>query len=569
MKNSMQKIFIRKFTLFIVIPILLLLGIWSPFFIYEIKKDATQNINLLIENYTAALEQEIENGSLKMSQFLSMNEFQVLDMMSRYHFHEAEHTYEYYKMLESQFTQLTIPNMGVDGMLFYFENGEVYNYKTLADVSVEKIKQSPWYVEAHEKSDRVIVGTEKAIDFIPNLNVKEKQELLFVFAPYLHDPLDQLDIVIMFQESVTFETLNSLEVTDYSAYIVNADDDILVQSDDRYITKLGNVEEIGFDLVNIYEKRKIKQTDWELILIMNQSQILWEYGKSIFVIMFLVIAIFMVFTFFLRDFFRSIVNPVENLSRKMEDFDLETSSMEIDTHAPYEIQYIQGEFNEMLVRINTLVQENQEKEYARHVEELRALQMQINPHFLSNTLNTIKFMAEVSKHEGIRKMTESLMQISDSSFRSPSTFHTVDAEIETISSYIYIMKVRYADGFSVEIDVENGCRAYEIPKLIVQPFLENSLLHGLDDTLDDYRIRISVAEIGECINITIEDNGRGIPPEKLQELKAVAQENCGKIGIVNVTKRLSLCYGEEFVFSIESEVNVGTKIVLSIPKEKK
>lgn len=249
----------------------------------------------------------------------------------------------------------------------------------------------------------------------------------------------------------------------------------------------------------------------------------------------------------------------------MQALDLKASSIEINTEAPYEIQQIQMQFNEMVCRIQNLVTVNQQNEYARHQEELKALQSQINPHFFSNTLNTIKFMAQVSKNEGIRQMTDALMQITDCSFRDFESTHTLEDEVHMLEAYLCIMKIRYAENFSVMIDIEEQCKGYRIPKLVLQPFIENALTHGLLDEMAEGRIKVGIHKAGKFIVIVIEDNGCGISNEILEQIKDGYETKAGRIGIANVLKRLPLYYGEDFVFLIESSLGVGTKVEIRIP----
>ena len=155
--------------------------------------------------------------------------------------------------------------------------------------------------------------------------------------------------------------------------------------------------------------------------------------------------IFFVFYLFARGFFNTLALPIATLTKEMQALDLKASSIEINTEAPYEIQQIQMQFNEMVCRIQNLVTVNQQNEYARHQEELKALQSQINPHFFSNTLNTIKFMAQVSKNEGIRQMTDALMQILDCSFRDFESTQTLEDEVHMLEAYLCIMKIRDAE----------------------------------------------------------------------------------------------------------------------------
>ena len=160
--------------------------------------------------------------------------------------------------------------------------------------------------------------------------------------------------------------------------------------------------------------------------------------------------------------------------------------------------------------IQTLIENNKAEEFARHKEELYALQLQINPHFLSNSLNTIQFMAQVAKYEGIRKMTEALIHLVDCSFRNQNGTHSIKDELDMLNNYIYIMNIRYAESLEVLCDIDEECKKYKIPLLLLQPLIENSILHGFQESINQGIIKIQIKIVGEYLQIIIEDNGIGI-----------------------------------------------------------
>ena len=199
------------------------------------------------------------------------------------------------------------------------------------------------------------------------------------------------------------------------------------------------------------------------------------------------------------------------------------------------------------------------------MEELYALQLQINPHFLSNTLNTIRFMAQVAKYESIERMTEALIQIMDCTFRDYNSQHSVQEELSMLRAYLYIMKIRYAQSFEDHIVIGKGCQEYRIPKLILQPFVENAIIHGFECGGQEGRLDIVVSQHEKGIEIMIEDNGCGMNEDMLMKIKEGYETKPGRIGIYNVKKRLSLCYGERYSFWIESRQYQYTRIRFVIP----
>lgn len=254
-------------------------------------------------------------------------------------------------------------------------------------------------------------------------------------SPERYDPKEQLDLVLMVQGCTIFDSLAGLSGTDYSAYIADDKGNVLLKSDERYVGQAEDLQSKSGIWNTISQSTRIYGTDWHLILIKDKGLILRAYIQNIGFMLLISAIIFFVFYLFARGFFNTLALPIATLTKEMQALDLKASSIEINTEAPYEIQQIQMQFNKMVCRIQNLVTVNQQKEYARHQEELKALQSQINPHFFSNTLNTIKFMAQVSKNEGIRQMTDALMQILDCSFRDFESTHTLEDEVHMLEAY--------------------------------------------------------------------------------------------------------------------------------------
>ena len=145
----------------------------------------------------------------------------------------------------------------------------------------------------------------------------------------------------------------------------------------------------------------------------------------------------------------------------------------------------------MTRRLKQLIQENEEQQQKKHEAEIRDLQSQITPHFLVNSLNSIRFIAQVSRYEAIAKMAEALIKILSCSFRSNAGFYTFQEEMEVLDGFIYLMQIRYSDGFELEYHVEDSCMDCLIPRLILQPIVENSIVHGFSEMEDMGLIDVS------------------------------------------------------------------------------
>jgi two-component system sensor histidine kinase YesM len=197
--------------------------------------------------------------------------------------------------------------------------------------------------------------------------------------------------------------------------------------------------------------------------------------------------------------------------------------------------------------------------------EIQALQSQINPHFLVNTLESIKIIAHFSRNRTIEKMLKAMVTIVSTSFRNSTSFYSIEEELEIIKSYIYLMCQRNNEEIDTNFSIQEEASGAFLPRLILQPIVENSIIHGFDRLEWKGILNVSVKKKGEFIYICIEDNGKGMN-EECQEASFKVNPLLGKnIGLSNVKNRLNLIYGDKAGLEVNSKENEGTKVILHIP----
>lgn len=230
-------------------------------------------------------------------------------------------------------------------------------------------------------------------------------------------------------------------------------------------------------------------------------------------------------------------------------------------------------FNEMMHNLKILMSKNLEiVEKDRLVKELelKALQSQINPHFLFNTLNVISKLAYIEGAEQTSDLTISASNLLRYNLRKLDEAVTISDEILNAKEYFSIQKARFRDRVSFEINVDHDCLDQLIPCLSIQPLLENAFIHGIEHMEKDAVIGLDIKRSTDMIVITVYDNGRGMTEEIKDSLLNPTNTLHEKrkstgLGTINVFKRLKLYYGKEDIVEIESKMNQGTKIILTIP----
>ena len=202
--------------------------------------------------------------------------------------------------------------------------------------------------------------------------------------------------------------------------------------------------------------------------------------------------------------------------------------------------------------------------------EFEVLQAQINPHFLYNTLDAIVWSAEAGNQDQVVSMVGSLSSFFKSSLNKGKEIVSLRDELSHVRSYLEIQQIRYQDILSYEIDVPKELLEYSIPKITIQPVVENALYHGIKNRRGLGRIAVKAADEGEKMVIRVEDDGIGMDDERLLEVRKALSENAtesGQVyGLYNVNERIRLNYGEDYGITIESTKGVGTCVMISLPK---
>ncbi len=229
-------------------------------------------------------------------------------------------------------------------------------------------------------------------------------------------------------------------------------------------------------------------------------------------------------------------------------------------------------FNIMIGKIKELLDSKMKEQENLKKAELRALQAQINPHFLYNTLDTIIWMAEAKKTAQVVEIVSALSRFFRISLSKGMDWITIAEEVERTRSYLTIQKMRYRDILDFKIEVDESVSEYTVLKLILQPLVENALYHGIKNKRQGGTIWVRARHSGEGeILLEVEDNGIGFTPEKLAQLRAELDDDSGDIklesgfGIGNVNRRIRLYYGKPYGLSVRSEYNTGTCVTLVIP----
>ena len=321
----------------------------------------------------------------------------------------------------------------------------------------------------------------------------------------------------------------------------------------RQLKKTGKANHFSIELTgekNIVVLDHSELSGWTSVILSPEEDIIPGFLHSRTIVLLITGCFFLLtlaingfLTFYLSKDVRSLTSAVSQING---------SNLELPVLNPSssETALLYDNFQAMLARIKELIEKNRLKEQEKHKAELRTLQAQINPHFLYNTLNTIKFLAILNGSENIQKVSDSLARLLHVNM-SQEVFISVEQEVSYLEDYLELQSYSYTNQFRYNISTDPDVLLYFLPKMLLQPLVENALKHGFKDRVLHNKLIITFSQSADTLLIMIQDNGNGIPDCVLHNLQD-AKPSDSHIGLGNVRQRLELYFDRQYKFEVES-----------------
>lgn len=341
--------------------------------------------------------------------------------------------------------------------------------------------------------------------------------------------------------------------------------------------ELNDIENINNEIINnpqgeevLVVNTSLNFVNWNLIgvsYIKNIADRNFQIAKEIMVTVPIILVIVILLSWYIS---YKISLPIKELGKHMKI--VETGNFDIQLelkNGELEVMHLTDAFNMMVKHIKVLIEENKKEQDAKRHNELNALQAQINPHFLYNTLDSIMWMAEAGMNEEVVRMVTALAKLFRISISKGQNIIPVNEELEHAKNYLLIQKIRFKDKFIFNIHADDNVRGLKTVKLILQPIIENAIYHGIEYMVDLGKIDIYAEIDNGKLLFRIKDNGLGMSNEVLESLRKGKIEsnnrNGSGVGVTNVDQRIKLRYGNEFGLEIDSEEEVGTEVRIWLP----
>lgn len=331
----------------------------------------------------------------------------------------------------------------------------------------------------------------------------------------------------------------------------------------------GSHSEVFNDEKRMVTVKTVGYTGWKIIYVTPSSIFNMSLNQTRYFVI-LIISVMMLILIFVNQFVSAqIAKPIKRLDRSVKG--LENGNLDVIVYeggGSDEIEHLGKSLNSVVIQLRKLMEKVLIEQEEKRKSELDALQSQINPHFLYNTLDSIVWMIEGERYPEAICMVTDLASLFRISLSKGKTIISIRDEIAHAKNYMNIQKIRYKDHFEISYDIQEEVYEYSTVKLIIQPLLENAIYYGVEAMFDEGEIWLRAYKKEDDIYIEISDNGLGMPKEVVDNLLKEGKRKPTKgsgVGLKNVHTRIQLHYGKEYGLKIESEPDEGTSVRIRLP----
>lgn len=517
----------------------------------DMTKTANDNVERLNEQYCINIQNSYYELSFQIYQFV--NEGKVLDFIKNPEELTDYNRTQLLKDVAGKYSVITnyvnyIAASAADDEIAYWSNGsgavnpDIYlMHLEAADVLLAENSDNMIIVKAGELYDDEIIIYKRLLD----------QDTL----------VSEGVAVFSFQAEYFLGSLNMPAVSDeYKLTITNELGEVIVRTDIIDVKSDQYFEDIS----------KVPKIEWTVTLQQTQEVLMEEIWELRIMLTLVTILVVLIGVYIFNMIVSNMTKSIKTLATNMEQVEQGDYSLRIKPVSYDEIGLLSLQFNHMVMKVDELINEVYIKEIEKREKEYEALQAQINPHFLYNSLGTIKWQANIEDKTEIEDYIDSLISLLKFTARTTSNFITVEKEIEYTKRYLEVQRYRSGNVFQMVYNIDETCFPYMILKFVLQPLVENTILHAFSLEVEEPTIEISVYKENENIVIDISDNGIGMTPEKIVEIYESRQAKNGmnSVGFANVNERIKMHFGEEYFIKINSQLNCGTKVSVTIPMKK-
>lgn len=542
------------------------------------SEKSLQNMQAEINDYVILLVREL-NNIYKEEEFITdLSADRNVESMKK----------DYFTLVHDFFINNISANRGIVSIYIYNTNHECITYFRHADTPKYKYPKDIYESEINYNSKKVreyIDSDRYSVLISSYYNENRKSNILrFVYKIYINNRSDLIGYFVcdvdekIFQEKIAKYTYSGEQVVS------------LQVPGDRVVMTYGNIQENQEEhLTDIAQKIKnnqvatamleeqkkvffVEQRKYDLIaysivpesVFSNEKKILMNYITLAGLAM---VLLSIISTVIITNY---LTKPLEKLVTVMKRIKSGERDLLATVESNDEIGELSENFNSMLLQIERLIENEYGAKILKNQAEYKALQAQINPHFLHNTLDTMSGIARMKNCPEVSELCIALSHIFRYSIGMKDSLSSVQKEIAHLTNYLFVMNVRMQNSLNVKIDICEEHRSILIPRLSLQPIVENAINHGLKNKRGEKLIHLYTLEDEKDVIIIVEDNGVGMSQDEINQLLSEGENNVlekeTSIGLVNIHTRLRILFGDKYGISIESIIGQGSRILVRVPR---
>lgn len=465
--------------------------------------------------------------------------------------------------------------------IFIATKEDLYVSTGMSRISRDPFQNERWYREASENPEEI-----QLISVVTGRNIVTNRSYsiddVFSLAKAVQDPEtgEVLGVILLdIRHDIIQSSINGVTIGEKGFVFVMDQEDNIV-----YTPVNGIVYRVNPKWVKAMEPMSVQiqggsyqirselspYTGWRTVGVFSMDEVMSSVNTIVYILFTCVIISLVLVVIVSFKFSRTLTNPIFKLKRLMKQAESGDLTVRFNFEHNDEIGELGQSFNHMIARIDQLIQMVYVEQENKRTAEMKSLQEQIKPHFLYNTLDTISWMARDYDAEDIVRLVDALTNMFRIGLSHGKDIITVKEEITHVSNYLYIQKIRYKDKLNYVIHVDESLYAIEVPKLILQPLVENAIYHGVKAKRGGGTITITGVPEGENLVFTVQDDGAGMLQEKVEELNRRMSERSvldeqKSFGLFYIRERIQLCYGTGYGVHVESALGEGTRVTITLP----
>ena len=465
--------------------------------------------------------------------------------------------------------------------IFIATKEDLYVSTGMSRISRDPFQNERWYREASENPEEI-----QLISVVTGRNIVTNRSYsiddVFSLAKAVQDPEtgEVLGVILLdIRHDIIQSSINGVTIGEKGFVFVMDQEDNIV-----YTPVNGIVYRVNPKWVKAMEPMSVQiqggsyqirselspYTGWRTVGVFSMDEVMSSVNTIVYILFTCVIISLVLVVIVSFKFSRTLTNPIFKLKRLMKQAESGDLTVRFNFEHNDEIGELGQSFNHMIARIDQLIQMVYVEQENKRTAEMKSLQEQIKPHFLYNTLDTISWMARDYDAEDIVRLVDALTNMFRIGLSHRKDIITVKEEITHVSNYLYIQKIRYKDKLNYVIHVDESLYAIEVPKLILQPLVENAIYHGVKAKRGGGTITITGVPEGENLVFTVQDDGAGMLQEKVEELNRRMSERSvldekKSFGLFYIRERIQLCYGTGYGVHVESTLGEGTRVTITLP----